>query len=467
VIALAVFAGAASVHVLLRAALRRAGARRTDLRDALWLAAFPLALALWAAALWLAGELDPAGMRAREAAFGALSMALGAPLFRLGDMPYTAVDLLLLPALLAGLWLGLGWLANGVRARLSRAFASAAPETAAMIARYALAFLGAVVIFQAYGIDLSSLALVASVLGVGIGFGLQSIAGNFVSGVLIGLERPIRPGDFVEVGGHAGTVRSIGARSTAIETLDRVVVLVPNARFLEGEVVNWSHGDPITRLRVAVTVAYGSDVGLVRAALFEAAHGHPAVLGDPRPRVELAGFGADGLEFELLVYTADPKSRTRVASELRFRLEESLRAHGVEIPLGRTDVQLHFAAAAPAGRTVEAEHAARDRAEFSLYDAALGPREWTDSALDALAARMRGAGGVALADRRWRLGTYPSCFVGREAVDWMVRNEALGRREAVEAGRGLVRRGLVRHVLDEHGFEDAHLFYRFAGDAAS
>src|SRR6185369_5160451 len=136
------------------------------------------------------------------------------------------------------------------------------------------------------GIDVSSLTIVASVLGVGVGFGLQNIANNFGSGFLLTLERPIKPGDFVQIGELMGTVERIGARSTEVWTLDRVSIIVPNAHLLEKEVVNWSHGDPVSRIHVPVSIEYGADLRRARAAMLEAARTHRDVLRDPRPAVE-------------------------------------------------------------------------------------------------------------------------------------------------------------------------------------
>ena len=501
---LAILVGALVAQILLRYAVRRSSATLARLRppdpenpqaalvvwrERLWLATVPLSIALWSGALFAASEYDGTLMRVRQAVESSLHMAVSAPLFHLGEMPYTAVDVVLLPALLAALWIGIGAVASFLRTRAARLLggASGAAETAALLARYGFTFLGAIVVFQAWGIDLSSLAIFASVVGVGIGFGLQNIASNFISGVLIGIERPIKVGDFVELGENRGTVQRIGARSTSILTPDRVTILVPNAQFLEREVINWSHGDPVSRLHVPVSVGYESDIGLVRAALLESAHSHPEVLTDPRPRVEMRGFGESSLDFELLVWTSEPRNQSRVKSDLYFRIEENLRSHGIEIPFPQRDInvppELLRLATAFARRHLSAEelesvappseantphdvgHSAHAR--WAAFDSALGPREWDDDALAHLVERMRGEGGVMIADRRHRLSTYPSCFIGSEAVDWFVRNEGLSRSDGVVAGRKLVLRGLVRHVLDEHGFEDAGLFYRFTADAAS
>ena len=458
-------------------------------RERLWLAAIPVSIALWTCAIWIASEVDGTLMRVRDVAYSTLHMAFSAPLFRLGEMPYTAVDLLLLPALLAALWISVRLLANGVGTRIARLLGgvTGASETATLLGRYAFTFLGAILILQAWGIDLSSLAIFASVVGVGIGFGLQNIASNFIAGVLIGIERPIQPGDFVDIGLHRGTVQKIGARSTSILTLDRVTILVPNSQFLEREVINWSHGDPISRLHVPVSVGFESNIGVVRAALLEAAHGHPEVLVDPRARVELRGFGENSLDFDLLVWTAEPRSQTRVKSDLYFRIEETLREHGIGIPYPQRDINIppdllrlvaaftrrNFSAeeieASERPSVAKAPHDPEhsEHARWAALETTLGPREWNDIALARLVEAMRGDGGVPIADRRHRLATYARCFVGSEAVDWMARNEGLSRADATQAGRKLVLRGNVRHVLGEHDFEDARLFYRFAADEES
>jgi hypothetical protein len=321
---------------------------------------------------------------------------------------------------------------------------------------------------------------VASVLGVGIGFGLQNIANNFVSGLLLNLQRPVRTGDFLSVGDLVGTVEKIGTRCTEIRTLDHVTILVPNSRLLEQEVINWTHGDPVCRLHVPVGVAYGSDLHRVRAALLEAARGHPDVLADPRPRVEFHGFGESSLAFELLVWTREPRHQHALKSDLNYRIEANLRRQRIQIPFPQRDLHLrspqidrllhawgrrHFSeaelsAAAP-GPPSEPEGGA---APSLAVDADFGPRGWSDERIDAFLDRLRGPGGVPIADRRHLLRVHPRCFVGRDAVEWMVRSGEVTRAEAVAFGRLLVERGVIHHVLDEHDFEDGNLFYRFYAD---
>jgi len=423
---------------------------------------------LWLAIAWLVSERFEPLMQARGWSLMLLVKALDAPLFTIEERSYSALDLIALPAFLLALWIGVGLLVRLIRARVFEAAGveSGLQETLGVLLRYALTFLGALVLLQGYGVDLRSLAIAASVLGVGIGFGLQNIANNFVSGLLINLERPVRPGDYVNVGAFEGTVVRVGGRSTSIRTSDGVLILIPNSRFLESEVVNWSLGDPRSRIHVPVGVSHRSNPARVRRALLEAARGHPEVELDPRPRVELRGSGDGSLDFELLVWTRDPRSKSALASDLNFRIEESLVRHGIAAAFPQRELHLR----AP-GPEVDLATSASPAPEPLAHDADLAhdpdrsPKEWSDAEVESAAKRLRESGEVAIRDRRHRLQVYPRAFVGREAVDWLVGAYGLSRAEAVELGERWVAQGLVHHVLDEHGFRDGEFFYRFRGDA--
>ncbi len=431
-------------------------------------------LAVWIAALRIATEAHPALGRARDAALGIAMRALSAPLFSLSDRSVSGLDLLLLPLAVVALWVGVSFASQLLRASLLRPLGmeGGSEETAASLLRYGLAVFGGLVALQAAGIDVRGLAIAGGVLGVGIGFGLQNIANNFVSGVVIGFERPVRPGDVVRVGDHFGSVLRVGARSTAIRTLDRVTVLVPNSRLLETEVINWSHGDPISRVHVPIGVDYGSDIAAVRGALLAAGRAHPAVLQEPRPRVQLRAFGASSLDFELLVWTRDPKNQIDLVSDLNFRIVEELERHGVQVPFAQLDVHLHTREVErllnPSVRGLQRAAPARVQRLPQGNGALLEERSpdlWTVAELDAVLARLAGPGGVERADRRHLLRIYRDCFVGGEAIEWLGKHEGLTREEALQLGERLVELGRVRHVLDEHGFRDGHYFYRFAEPA--
>ena len=170
------------------------------------------------------------------------------------------------------------------------------------LARYAIMTVGVVVILQAVGIDLSAFTVLAGAVGVGLGFGLQNVASNFVSGLIILFERPIKVGDRVEVGDVSGEVRRIGARATMVVTAENIAVIVPNAQFISERVTNWSHTGQLTAFLVRVRVSWEADADLVRRLLLEAAAEHPNVLSDPVPEVELQDLRND-LLFVLQVWS--------------------------------------------------------------------------------------------------------------------------------------------------------------------
>ena len=200
--------------------------------------------------------------------------------------------------------------------------------------------LGAVVVLQIWGIDLSSLALIASGLGIGIGFGLQGLVRDFVSGLVLVFERPVQVGDFVDFGAVKGTVNRIGSRSTEIRTLDHVAIIVPNSRLLDQEIINWSHGNPVSRIRLPVGVAYASDPTQVKQVLLEACRQSDEILITPLPQVFFLGFGDNALRFELLVWIAQPHRQLVIKSDLYFAIEALLRQHHIEVPFPQRDLHL-------------------------------------------------------------------------------------------------------------------------------
>jgi small-conductance mechanosensitive channel len=196
--------------------------------------------------------------------------------------------------------------------------------------RYAIATLGVVVILQAVGIDLSAFTVLAGALGVGLGFGLQNVASNFVSGLIIMFERPIKVGDRIEVGGVSGEVRRIGARSTTVVTDENIAVIVPNSQFVSELVTNWSHTGELTAFLVRVRLGWQTDAELVKQLLLEAAAEHPDVLRDPEPEVELRDLRG-GLHFALQVWSTQYlQHEGKLKSELNLAILEKLKRHHLE-----------------------------------------------------------------------------------------------------------------------------------------
>ncbi|HEY5042025.1 MAG TPA: mechanosensitive ion channel domain-containing protein [Verrucomicrobiae bacterium] len=209
------------------------------------------------------------------------------------------------------------------------------------ITGYVFITLGFFIALQVNHVDLSSLAVIAGAVGVGVGFGLQNIINNFVSGLIILAERPITIGDRIEVGTVAGQVTRISLRSTIVVTNDNISIIVPNSDFISHAVTNWSHGDPRVRMRLSVGVAYGTDPEKLKSLLLEVAQGHPKVLADPPPDVFFSGFGDSSLNFELAVWTAEMSSKPRrFRSELYYAIEKKLRENKIEIPFPQRDLHL-------------------------------------------------------------------------------------------------------------------------------
>jgi len=214
------------------------------------------------------------------------------------------------------------------------------------LVRYALIAIGIVLALEWLGVDSGKFAVIAGALGVGLGFGLQSIFNNFVSGVILLFDRSLKVGDFVQLeSGVHGLVRDINIRSTRITTNDNLDILVPNSEFVSGRVTNWTHGEGFRRLRVPFGVAYGTDKERVKLAAIEAAANVPFTLaleGPRRPQVWLVRFGDSSLDFELVVWITNEATKrpSAVQAAYNWELETALVRHGIDIPFPQRDLHL-------------------------------------------------------------------------------------------------------------------------------
>ncbi len=301
-----------------------------------------LRLGLWVAATLVITGFFPLTRLLLSRLLEALTESVGSPFLPLGGRRYSVLDAVVLVALFLVLVRGVAFLKGLLRIRVLQrtGIEPGSQEAIAFILQYGLLFLGTLVLLQLWGLDLTSLALFASVLGVGVGLGLQGIAKNLISGLIIMFERPIKVNDFVEVGDLQGTVTRVNLRSTEVVTLDRISIIVPNVEFLESRVVNWSHGSSVARLRIPVGVAHGSDSQVVRKALLEACQDLPDILETPPAQVFFKGFGESSLEFQLLVWINRPRRQYEIRSELNFRIEAILRQHDLTMPFPQRDLHL-------------------------------------------------------------------------------------------------------------------------------
>jgi small-conductance mechanosensitive channel len=222
---------------------------------------------------------------------------------------------------------------------------------------YLVFFAGVFVGLQSIGLNLSSLAFLGGAIGVGVGFGLQNIASNFASGLILLFERPIKVGDRIEVGSLNGDVIRIGSRSTWVRTNDNLIIIVPNAEFTSGHVTNWTANDRSVRFSFPVGVSYSSDPEKVRAVLLDVAHKHPDVLDDPPPSVVLSDFGDNSVDFRLLVWTiTQVQTPNLLKSDLYFEIFRRFKEEGIEIPFPQRDVYIKSLPATERSGVLPSEH---------------------------------------------------------------------------------------------------------------
>jgi len=281
----------------------------------------------------------------QDIAWNALAGVLGRQ-WAVGSWEISLGDII---AFLLTLWLTL-WISRIIRILLKddvlpkMQLPRGVPETISTLVHYVVLIIGFLIAAGAAGVDLTRITLLAGALGVGIGFGLQNVVNNFISGLILMFERPIQIGDTIDVDGAAtglrGEVRRIGIRASVVRTFDGAEVIVPNGDLISGRVTNWTLSDKLRRVELPVGVKYGTDPKRVLEILVEAAEKHEDVLDDPPPVSLFVGFGDSSLDFKLRFWTAKFDSWLRISSQVAVNVNDDLAAAGIEIPFPQRDLHL-------------------------------------------------------------------------------------------------------------------------------
>ena len=253
----------------------------------------------------------------------------------------------------AVLWMLALWLARLIENRISRAeYVNASMQVALVkLSKFLLLLLAFLLALDAVGIDLTALAVFGGALGVGLGFGLQRIASNFISGFIVLFDRSIRPGDVITIGDKFGWVQELRARYVVVRDRDGVDRLIPNETLITNEVINWSFGDRNVRLKIPVSISYDNDPEVALALLREAAMANPRVLGSPEPATRLMSFGDNGIELELRVWIQDPEAGiANVRSDINVAIWRAFRDAGIVIPYPQRDLHIRSGLAPLLGR---------------------------------------------------------------------------------------------------------------------
>lgn len=279
-------------------------------------------------------------------------------LFRLQETPVTVLSIIIFIMFLVGSVLLGRFVKNTLQKKILPKFEieSGLRYTLSRITYYIIVTIGILVSFQFVGIDLSSLAVIFGLLSVGIGFGLQNITNNFISGLIVLFERPISVGDRVEVGGVEGDVIEINIRSTKIRTLNNISIIVPNQEFVGSNVVNYSHGDPSFRLDIEVGVSYSSDLDKVLKALEEVAGEHDKVMREPKPQIHFTAFGDSSWDMQLRVWIPNVKERYVIRNEINQAIARKFNELDIEIPFPQRDLHVRSSIEIPHKGMSESEN---------------------------------------------------------------------------------------------------------------
>ncbi len=274
--------------------------------------------------------------------FDDIADVLDTHLFSTDGTAVTLTSVLLAVAGIVAAWIVARWVARGLVARiLGRLDVDQSVHYAiARIAQYTILAIGMVISLDAVGINLSTVAVVLGFFAVGIGFGLQNLTANFISGLILLVERPVRVGDRITIGDHVGTVEAIRVRATILRSLDNTAIIVPNADLISQRVINHTLGDPRIVLWTDVGVAVDSDLDTVTAALLDVARNNPDILPEPEPAVRLREFGNSAWNMRVIGWIADPDQVYRVTSDLNMAIVRAFRERGIVIPYPQRDVHL-------------------------------------------------------------------------------------------------------------------------------
>ncbi len=301
-----------------------------------------LRIGIWTGAILYITNLFPGSRKQSHLIISKLANIFTGNSIPLGNSPISILDIFRALLLVLLVFLFAQIIASAIKRRVLQetGINRGVQEAIAVLLRYGLIFVGTLVVLQASGINISSLTIVASALGVGAGLGLQNIVKDVSSGLVLVFERPVQVGEFVQIGEQTGTVERIGARSAEIRTLDQVSIIVPNSRFLEKEVINWSHRNPISRIRIPVSASYNADPDEVRNLLLKTGNAHEDVLVTPPPQVLFCSLGDSAFEFELLVWVAQPSRQFAIKSDLLFMIAKTFRQNSINIPYPQRDIHI-------------------------------------------------------------------------------------------------------------------------------
>lgn len=281
--------------------------------------------------------------------FSYINEILNLTLFQIKETPVTVISVLIFLVLITG-FIILGVIARkALNRRILKRFKvdEGTTYTLSRITQYVIITIGALISFQFVGIDLSGLAVIFGLLSVGIGFGLQNITSNFISGLIILFERPIKVGDRVTVNNIEGDVTEINIRSTKVRTVNNISIIVPNSEFVSKDVINYSHGDSTYRVDINVGVSYGSDLETVLKALQEVADESKNVLSTPKAQVHLIEFGDSSWNMQLRAWIGDVKDHPHVRNELNKAIVRKFREYDVEIPFPQRDLHVKSSVSLP------------------------------------------------------------------------------------------------------------------------